>query len=397
MAAIVPDLLFVQRHYQNGINSLVIQTEVQETWALSQPPPHSQTTTRLGGNHGIQRHLSNISRGLRLTLYELPVYALATVLLWAAASVALSWGIDRRFPDRSPDCSNSRWWCSILAVSPKVKEYVGFALFLVLAFRITVSHRRYVRGLELWLEGVLGGTRRLSERLFEVYPRGTWHDGDFSRISGHIAAFPIVLIAKLRGNEVDCEALRPLLCEEDMQRISCCLEPQDYCLDVVRRYLTVSDVRATEEKRPDAAAFLIHKFLYRDVDRLRGVSRECLSMTRFDMPFGYVAHMRIFLCIWLFLLPFGLVETSGWAAIAWTVIIAMGVIGTEIWAEDLAHPFGQGLSDLPLEELAERAVEMVRENKARFYDGGTDIVVKAGRAGLGESTADDGEAILQTS
>lgn len=113
------------------------------------------------------------------------------------------------------------------------------------------------------------------------------------------------------------------------------------------------------------------------------------------MPYRYVVHLRIFLFIWVVLLPLGIVEQNGWISALWTTIIAYGVIGVERWADELADPFGDDVSDVPLERLCD-VVNNVIKKEFDMYHHGLYSLIKTNRPPYQEFTEEQSQA-YQTS
>jgi hypothetical protein len=50
-----------------------------------------------------------------------------------------------------------RYFCTPLAINSTVAGYVGFALFLLLGFRVSEAYGRYMQGVALWNDSISGG------------------------------------------------------------------------------------------------------------------------------------------------------------------------------------------------------------------------------------------------
>lgn len=394
---IVEDVLFVQKHYRRGIVSLVEDVEGPTAWwhirrrtmttdsfregIAPKKKKRKEQVEKKAKKSKINKLLWNVSDAVRLLLNAVRLKSMLGAVLWTVAVVVFTWWFSERWTSwKEGGDSCDPWWCTPFAVDVNVKEYVGFALFLLLGFRLYDSHWRYVEALRIWQEGIIGNTRLLTNRLFESYPEGTWHEGDLERIAGHVAAFAMVTVGGLRELSKRDELLQ-MLGPEDVRRIETADDAGTYCIDVVRAYLIDGDRLKHEGKHPCGSN--IHWMLLHYITMLGDTASECERMIRIAVPYGYVMHLRIFMYVYLVMLPLGLVETSGWLTVIWVTVIAYGVLGVEHWADELANPFGFDVSDVPLDELCDEVIEVTRINLL-MYEEGTASLVKEDRPAFPE-------------
>lgn len=376
---IVQGVLYVHQNYEGGRNHLIANPGYMAVWGRGQGENSSTTadTSEPPETFLVLDEKKEIAtdkwRVVRLARHSMRWWVLPAAAIWSTLCVVGSWLVSRRFPfDSSVDCSPS--WCSAIAIDGRVSEYIGFALFLLLGFRLHDSHWRYVSALTIWREGIIGTTRLLSNRMFEAYEAGTWHAGDLERIAAHLTAFSVVTAGRLR-REATCEArLRDIMHPDDVAAVERMTEKGDYCLDVVRTYLVAEETMRCAGERPFRVGRNEHWMIFHYLNVLKDHAAKCERMIRIPLPFGYVEHIRIFLLIWLLLLPLGLVESTGWLTILWVVVIAFGVVGVEHWAEELADPFGLDASDVHLGKMRKDAFDAVLTNLNVFRDGPSALI-----------------------
>lgn len=369
---IVSDILYVEKHCKPKPENFSYQTKIAPFWQaesyiMSESSPNSAQRT-------------NSREFMKLALHTISPIYLGGVLLWSTLLIVIAWVISRAFPfEESIEESCSLWFCSRIAMSGTVKEYIGFALFLLLGFRLYESHGRYVSAIGIWSK-VLATTRMIANRWFESYPGGEWHKEDRERISGHLAAFSVALMSKLRDE--DCvEEFQRVLGDEDVEKLLRSNDKADYCLDVLNHYIIQSDEWRLDDSKMDPASFDEQWCIMYLLKMLKDMVVDCEELVKVPMPFGYVQHLRIFLVIWLLLLPLGLVETSGWLTILWIGFIAHGVIGIEKWSEELCNPFGRDLSDVPMDQYVLEAAEIVKRNM-QYYSEGMHKIIRDDRPSL---------------
>lgn len=362
--SIVEDVLHVHRHQKFAYQRPILEDPTPTTWSeeLSKTPD----TQPRAADARSRTWWSCTKEFLRLLLIAVPAWEFVVLALWSGLILGIGFAISARFDVEN---CNSRWFCSFMAVDDRIKEYIGFALFMLLGFRISDNHARFVQAQRLWHEGIIGTAGILSNRLLQSFAPGSFHEGDLARICGFIVAIPIVLAASLRHGTIDSQAigkLQQVLGKSDIDNIVGAVEPVSYCTDVLRAYLFY--VERLEVISPERNGISIEEYApcIAYLETLHNTSLECLRMVRLALPFGYSTHLRIFLGIWLFILPVGLVELTGWLLVLWTLLIGYGVLGIQRWADKLFDPFSCDESDLPLNAFVDAAIDAVKTNMRLF-------------------------------
>lgn len=314
-----------------------------------------------------------LKRIISLAVKPVSWWVLVATAIWSAAAVTIAFLVNKYFKFGNGNLNCSPWFCSAIAVDGEIKEYIDFALFMLLGFRLTDSHFRYVRALQVWQEEILGMTRVLTCRLFASYKEGTWHESDLQRLAGHIAAFPISVMGGVRDKDYR-EKLSRILDDKDVESVLATCEQDDYCIDVVRAYLISAEEKVIR-KEPHTCSQneLFQLLLY--TQSLGSKAMDSIVMARVPMAFGYVHHLRTFLFIWILLLPLELVESSGWITILWSIIITYGVVAIERWATALGEPHGLDSADIPLERLCNHVIDIIKYNFFFFQNGLTPLIV----------------------
>lgn len=358
--SIVSDIVFVQKHMKPRAELLAHESAIAPFWNESK---------RGGKRKRIRKTLCRkLVDKARLAMTVFSWVETMAVAGWSALCVVAAWAVWKRFPfSDEVEARCAKWFCSRIAVNDSVKEYIGFALFLLLGFRMYESHGRYTEGTRL-LTQLDGRLHVISNRVFESYRQGDWHANDLQRIAAHLAALPIALMGQLRHE--DCEEdLRVVLGKEDCATMLKAHDRSEYCLDVVHSYLIQGDRWSAHVKEKAHAGNHEHWFIFWYMLEVRKVCAELRGIVSIAMPYGYVQHLRIFVVIWLLLLPLGLVESSGWLTVVWTPFIAFGIVGIEKWSEELSNPFGTDVSDVAVERFVRDIGNAVKSNLKLFARG----------------------------
>lgn len=378
---IVADVLNVQKRYHRRSASLVHESEIIETWTET----HTDSTGSLDPI-AEKRKKKKTYRDRAVTLFHLGHNAFSlkftvAVLLWTILCVVAAWLVSKNFPfsdEVIADCG--QWFCSRIAIGSAIGEYIGFALFLLLGFRLYDSHWRYVSALRIWRDGIIGTTNMLANRMFESYHDNVYHNEDRERIAAHMAAFAVAVCERLRKEDYE-ERYREILSNRDVEELLKSKQREEYCMDVVQSYLTEGDFMEVREGVVHPAGSNEHWMIMYYVHKLRRTAKECIEIVEVPLPYGYVQHLRIFFVIWIMLLPLGLVEQTGWLTILWIPFITYGVYGVVKWADELSNPFGHDLSDVPLEDLVKEVKEMTKINLVVFRNG-AEALMKDDRSGF---------------
>jgi len=85
---------------------------------------------------------------------------------------------------------------------------------------------------------------------------------------------------------------------------------------------------------------------------LRRSAMGCMErINATPLPFIYVAHLRIFMLVYLFFLPLVLVETWGWLTVVVMAVISWALMGVEAASSECERPFKRRDNHLHLERF----------------------------------------------
>lgn len=267
---------------------------------------------------------------------------------WSTLAVYLSQLASRGF--RTGEC---RFFCSRIALDATTHSYVGFALFLLLGFRVNESYQRYLDGLKIWtnIAGTIGSTAKY---FMQAFRPGEFHSGDRERMLGWLVAFPVALKRELR-EERDLSELKAVLAPEDLAELQNAPSMSAHTLFILSAYI----IKAKDKENKLPQTFLVH--LINWIATLAGCADKCMQIKTMPCAFSYVAHLRAFLLLWLILLPFTLVETMAWGTPGVVAFITFGIVGVELNAQELEDPFGRDYNDIPLGAICERIMDATKD------------------------------------
>lgn len=294
------------------------------------PPPLLEDPdgkARFGDSSG-----SKFKKVLRffLSFENHPWVPLIFVVAWSAIAVGIATAAAYSYTPA--ERSKCRYMCTPVGFEYTVAAYVGLALFLLLGFRVNEAYGRYERGLEIWKEYIGTTMTSFATHAGRVFPEELFHTGDRRRIFGWLVAFPVCVKRKLRG-EREVPELASVLSQSDLQALEASPNMPLYCLTVLNAYIVAA--------APHQADFPQH-FLDRMLEytsKLSLANNKCENIAEYAINYGYLAHLRLFMTIWMLILPFSLVQESGWYTCLLVPFIAYGILGMERIASELTQPF----------------------------------------------------------
>lgn len=297
----------------------------------------SRDSERTGGISTFVDAVNFITRG-----HAIPWKALAIIVAYSTFVVTVTFFAAKDWTKNTPENCTSRWWCSQVSVDPDIIGYVGFALFLLLAFRVNDSYGRWAEGIRIWNDDIAGTISAFCTYFTYSFRRGLFHENDRERVLGLTAAFAVALKRSLRG-ETDLRELESFLSKADIKSIQRSPDMAGHCLYLLNGYV-ISAMHIKELNLPGP----YFNMLLGHLQTLAGLQGMCMRIKTYKVAYGYQGHLKVFLGIWFFLLPLSLVETSGWLTILWISFIAYGILGMHSAAGELADPFGYEYNDIRL-------------------------------------------------
>jgi putative membrane protein len=87
----------------------------------------------------------------------------------------------------------------------------------------------------------------------------------------------------------------------------------------------------------------------------------CERIKHTPIPYSYMMYVKKFIFIYIITLPFGFVVISGYVTILIVMLISFVLLSVELIAEEIEDPFGRDVNDLPLDSLASKIRDNMRE------------------------------------
>ncbi len=225
---------------------------------------------------------------------------------------------------------------------------LGIVLGLFLVFRTNSAYDRWWEGRRLW-GSLVNNTRNLSFKLNAFLNAS---DADSRRwFSATIINLVYVVNDHLRGGallfDLDME-------DKTFQDLKKSNHAPNFILSLL--YQRVNQLYRDKEISGDQL-LMVDKELKEFTD----IYGACERIKNTPIPYSYTMFIKKFIFIYVITLPFAFVTTSGYLTIPVVIIIMYVLLSVELIAEEIEDPFGGDVNDLPMDELATKIRNNVRE------------------------------------
>lgn len=221
-------------------------------------------------------------------------------------------------------------------------QILGFALSMLLVFRINTAYDRWWEGRRLW-GALVNNSRSLSSKLCAALasraPR------ELEEILSAIAMFPAILRDYLRDDVCEIPETEPFF-----RNIA------DYAQAHHKPLFTFNYiVRRLEQLRndkilSDEQMLFINAELYSLID----ITGACERIKNSPIPFSYSLFLKKSLFVYIVTMPLPFAAEFGYWAVLAVMVIFYTFASLEIVSEEVEEPFGTEANDLPTDELAEK-------------------------------------------
>ncbi len=228
-------------------------------------------------------------------------------------------------------------------------QLLGVVLGLFLVFRTNTAYDRWWEGRRLW-GGMVNSTRNFAMKLSACI--GLENHEDREWFAKMIPNFVFAMKENLRTG-VQFSELDP---------------PYDSFINDLKKY----------KHKPNRIALLLYRRV-NDIYTAKGITGDqlinldkelkdfidlmgaCERIKYTPIPYSYMMYVKKFIFIYIITLPFGFVTQSGYMTVPIVLLVSFVLLSVELIAEEIEDPFGGDINDLPLDDLATKMRENVRE------------------------------------
>ncbi|KAJ8604970.1 hypothetical protein CTAYLR_006902 [Chrysophaeum taylorii] len=233
---------------------------------------------------------------------------------------------------------------------------VQSALAFLLVFRLARAAQRY------WEARQAAGAMIASCRTLASTATASMGFEGSEVVRRLLAAFPVATKNYLRRVRGDERQLAGLVSSRDARALLDAECQPIWCVDAVRAAV----VRWARRKGSHLEAHLASN-LVRDLDDLTLHFGAMERINNTPLPFVYVAHLRVFLLVFLFALPVAYGGIWGWGTPLATALIAFALLGIEAAAVECERPFAREPNHFALEAFCVLVDANVHQTAAFFF------------------------------
>lgn len=242
------------------------------------------------------------------------------------------------------------WHESEFQPTVAMHSLLGIVLGLFLVFRTNTAYDRWWEGRRLW-GAMVNSTRNFAMKLSAYISTENHEDRDW--FYKMISNFVFSAKESLRGGVQFAELDPP---------------PDAELIDDLKKYkhkpnriaaLMYRKVNELYNKQKFTGDHLIN--LDKELKDFNDILGACERIKYTPIPYSYMMYVKKFIFIYIATLPFGFVASSGYMTIPIVVLVSFVLLSVELIAEEIEDPFGRDLNDLPLDELAAKIRDNVRE------------------------------------
>ena len=225
---------------------------------------------------------------------------------------------------------------------------LGIVLGLFLVFRTNSAYDRWWEGRRLW-GSLVNNTRNLAFKLNAFLGKS---DADNRRwFSSMLINLVYVINDHLRGGA--------LLFDLDMDdKAMQDLKQSNHAPNFILSLLYQRVAQLYQDKAISGDQLLI---VDKELKEFTDIYGACERIKNTPIPYSYTMFIKKFIFIYVITLPFAFVTTSGYLTIPVVIVIMYVLLSVELIAEEIEDPFGGDVNDLPMDELATKIKNNVRE------------------------------------
>ena len=228
-------------------------------------------------------------------------------------------------------------------------QILGFALSMLLVFRINTAYDRWWEGRKLW-GCLVNNSRSLATKLQAALAARA--PQELEELLSAIALFPAILRDYLRDEVYPIPPTEPFY-KNNGEYLHARHKPLYTFTSIMRNVERLRDEKILAHEQ----MLFINSELYSLID----ITGACERIKNSPIPFSYSLFLKKSLFVYIVTMPVPFAAEFGYWAVLAVMVIFYTFASLEIVSEEVEEPFGTEANDLPTDELAEKIYRDVRE------------------------------------
>ena len=229
-----------------------------------------------------------------------------------------------------------------LKTSTVFHQILGFALSMLLVFRINTAYERWWEGRKLW-GSLINNSRSLMAKLQASLALKAPDDLVYLRSA--IAFFPAILRDHLRDTSYELPFSDNFPANRD-EYTNTKHKPLYVYSQIVQRLERLRSERILSDEQ----MLFINAELFSLID----ITGACERIKNSPIPFSYSLFLKKSLFVYIITMPIPFSAEFGYWAVLAVMVIFYTFASLELVSEEVEEPFGTEANDLPTDELAEK-------------------------------------------
>jgi len=226
--------------------------------------------------------------------------------------------------------------------------FIGFAFSMLLVFRINSAYDKWWEGRKTW-GALVNNCRNFALKIRAFVPDSEKDIKD--KLYDWMAAFPASLRNHLR-DEIRVDNL-PL--SDELKKD---IGGKKHIPNAIAGEIYVLLKKLKDHRHLSEEEMIL---LDKEVKSLTDILGVCERIKNTPIPYSYNMFLKKLIFIFILLTPLAFVEALHYWTVGLTVLVFYIFVGLEYISEEIEEPFGTDSNDLPLDDLADKILENIRE------------------------------------
>lgn len=227
-------------------------------------------------------------------------------------------------------------------------SFIGFAFSMLLVFRINSAYDKWWEGRKHW-GALVNNCRNFALKINAFVPESEIEIKN--KLFDWMAAFP----ASLRNHLRDYMSADNLPLSDELKSL---IQRKQHLPNAIAGeiYILLKELKNNRHLSEEELLMLD-----KEVKSLTDILGACERIKNTPIPYSYSMFLKKLIFIFILLTPLAFVEAMHYWVVGLTVLVFYIFVGLEYISEEIEEPFGTDSNDLPLDDLANKILENIKE------------------------------------